>query len=108
MKTIKYRVWTILSTDEDLLEEEFSKESLEAQQDAVKYAHILWMQFNDYQLHMHETFNRIKKFMEDNPDSESSFKDLIKDHPEKEALEFLFDNKDIDHIIWNKLKPELE
>lgn len=105
-KSIEYRVWEIISTDEDLLEKEFSKESLEAQHNAVKYALDLWMKFNDLQLHLHHTFNIIRSSAEQTEDFKKEYYNLIVSHPEKEALDLLFKNEELDNLIWKKLEPK--
>jgi hypothetical protein len=104
-RTIEHRVWEIISTDEDLLEQEFSSESLDAQRDAVKYAMSLWMKFNDAQLHLHHTFNTIRTSAEKSDDLEKEYYNLIASHPEKKALDLLFKNEEIDYLIWQKLEP---
>jgi hypothetical protein len=105
-KSIEHRVWEIISTDEDLLEKEFSKESLEAQRDAVRYALELWMKFNDLQLHFHHTFNIVRSAAEKSNDIGVEYYNLIVSHPEREALDLLFKNEEIDNLIWKKLEPE--
>ena len=105
-KSIEYRVWEIVSTDEDLLEKEFLAESLDAQRDAVKYALDLWMKFNDVQLHLHHTFNTIRSSAEKSDSFEVEYYNLIDSHPEKEALDLLFKNEEIDNLIWKKLEPK--
>jgi hypothetical protein len=104
-RTIEHRVWEIISTDEDLLEEEFSKESLEAQRNAVKCALDLWMKFNDLQLHLHHTFNTVRSSAEQADNFEQEYYALIASHPEKKALDLLFKNEEIDYLIWQKLEP---
>lgn len=105
-KSIEYRVWEIISTEEDLLEQEFSSESLDAQRDAVKYAMDLWMKFNDTQIHLHHTFNTIRASAEKSDDLEKEYYNLIASHPEKEALDLLFKSEEIDTLIWKKLEPK--
>jgi hypothetical protein len=104
-RTIEHRVWEIISTNEDLLEEEFSKESLEAQHNAVRCALDLWMKFNDLQLHLHHTFNIVRSSAKQADDFEQEYYALIKSHPEKKALDLLFRNEEIDYLIWQKLEP---
>jgi hypothetical protein len=105
-KSIEYRVWEIISTEEDLLEQEFSSESSDAQRDAVRYAMDLWMKFNDLQLHLHHTFNTVRSASEKSDNREVEYYNLISSHPEKEALDLLFKNEEIDNLIWKKLEPE--
>jgi len=105
-KSIEHRVWEIISTDEDLLEKEFSTESLDAQRDAVRYALELWMKFNDLQLHFHHTYNTIRSSANQSDDFKKEYYSLIASHPEKEALDLLFKNEEIDNLIWKKLEPK--
>lgn len=104
MSDLKNRVWEILSVDGDL-ESEFGRESVEAQREATNYAMTLWMKFNDIKIHLNETYNRVQSFVEGSSKTNEEFLDLIKDHPEREALQLMLDNQDINSVIWEKLKP---
>jgi len=107
-RTIEHRVWEIISTDEDLLEKEFSTESLDAQRDAVRYALELWMKFNDLQLHLYHTYNTIKASLESVEDFEAEFISFAEPNPNKDALIAINLGLEIDDIIWTTIEPKVK
>ena len=103
---LKYRVWEIISSDGDL-ESEFSRESMDAQKEAINYSFALWMRFNDLKATVNHNYRAMTEAANTSEDPGSVLAELIELHPYKDALKALDEGKDYERLVWILLKPEI-
>jgi len=106
MSELKHRVWEIVSKDGDL-EAEFSKESVDAQREALKYSFMLWMNFNDLKMNLHNNYHAILGAVQGSEYPDREMELLIGVHPDKEALTAFSKGEDYEPFLWKKLEPKI-
>lgn len=101
---LKYRVWEILSSDEDL-EAEFGRESMDARREAINYSFALWMRFNDLKATVNHNYRVMTEAANTSEEPGSVLAELIELHPYKDALKALDEGKEYEPALWDLLRP---